>query len=183
MELNGEDKRIRALFCELKREEERTSPLFAKTWNIAEAEFHRSGFSRLRFQSLCKPSAFRDGYSGCQFGPGCDRPTAEDICDCLASLASQSTTMPNKQRRPAPAPPLKSLRGLERFRLTGNQVSQLIGWWQFADQSALRNHRSHLLSVRARSNKTSKTGFPSGSRQPRNCCAQPAMNCLGSFRK
>jgi hypothetical protein len=50
MGLNGEDKRIRALFCELKREEERTSPLFAKTWNIAEAEFHRRGFSRLRFQ-------------------------------------------------------------------------------------------------------------------------------------
>jgi hypothetical protein len=50
MELNGEDKRIRALFCELKREEERTSPLFAKTWNIAEAEFHRTGFSWLRFQ-------------------------------------------------------------------------------------------------------------------------------------
>jgi hypothetical protein len=51
MELNGEDKRIRALFCELKREEERTSPLFAKTWNIAEAEFHRTGLRRLRFQS------------------------------------------------------------------------------------------------------------------------------------
>ena len=50
MELNGEDKRIRALFCELKREEKSTSPLFAKTWNIAEAEFHRRGFSRLRFQ-------------------------------------------------------------------------------------------------------------------------------------
>jgi hypothetical protein len=50
MGLNGEDKRIRALFCELKREEKRTSPLFAKTWNIAEAEFHRRGCSRLRFQ-------------------------------------------------------------------------------------------------------------------------------------
>ena len=50
MGLNGEDKRIRALFCELRREEKRTSPLFAKTWNIAEAEFHRRGFSRLRFQ-------------------------------------------------------------------------------------------------------------------------------------
>jgi hypothetical protein len=50
MELNGEDKRIRALFCELKREEERTSPLFATTWNNAEAEFHRAGFRRLRFQ-------------------------------------------------------------------------------------------------------------------------------------
>jgi len=50
MELNGEDKRIRALFCELKREEKRTSPPFAKTWNTAEAEFHRRGFSRLRFQ-------------------------------------------------------------------------------------------------------------------------------------
>ena len=50
MGLNGEDKRIRALFCELKREEERTSPLFATTWNSAEAEFHRSGFSRLRLQ-------------------------------------------------------------------------------------------------------------------------------------
>src|SRR5207244_4186675 len=31
-------------------EEKRTSPLFAKTWNIAEAEFHRRGFSRPRFQ-------------------------------------------------------------------------------------------------------------------------------------
>jgi len=50
MGLNGEDKRIRALFCELKREEKHTSPLFAKTWNIAEAEFHRRGSSRLRFQ-------------------------------------------------------------------------------------------------------------------------------------
>jgi hypothetical protein len=50
MGLNGEDKRIRALFCELKREEKRTSPLFTKTWNIAEAEFHRRGFSRRRFQ-------------------------------------------------------------------------------------------------------------------------------------
>jgi hypothetical protein len=50
MGLNGEDKRIRALFCELKREEKRTTPLFAKTWNIAEAEFRPSGFSRLRFQ-------------------------------------------------------------------------------------------------------------------------------------
>ena len=50
MGLNGEDKRIRALFCELKRGEKRTSPLFTKTWNIAEAEFHRRGFSRLRFQ-------------------------------------------------------------------------------------------------------------------------------------
>jgi hypothetical protein len=50
MGLNGEDKRIRALFCELKREEKCTSPPFAKTWNIAEAEFHRRGFSRLRFQ-------------------------------------------------------------------------------------------------------------------------------------
>jgi hypothetical protein len=50
MGLNGEDKRIRALFCELKREEERTSPLFAKTWNSAEAEFHRRNFGRLRFQ-------------------------------------------------------------------------------------------------------------------------------------
>jgi hypothetical protein len=51
MELNGEDKRIRALFCELKREEERTAPPFARTWNIAEAEFDRSGVRRLRFQS------------------------------------------------------------------------------------------------------------------------------------
>jgi hypothetical protein len=50
MELNGEDKRIRALFHELKREEKRAAPLFAKTWNIAEAESHRRGFSRLRFQ-------------------------------------------------------------------------------------------------------------------------------------
>lgn len=50
MALNGEDKKIRALFCELKREENRAAPLFAKTWNIAEAEFHRRGFSRLRFQ-------------------------------------------------------------------------------------------------------------------------------------
>jgi hypothetical protein len=51
MELNGEDKRIRALFCELKREEENTAPLFAKTWDSAEAEFHRTGFRRRRFQS------------------------------------------------------------------------------------------------------------------------------------
>ncbi|HYJ84831.1 MAG TPA: hypothetical protein VEW46_02085 [Pyrinomonadaceae bacterium] len=50
MGLNGEDKRIRALFCELKREEEHASPLFAKTWNIAEAEFHRSNFGRPRLQ-------------------------------------------------------------------------------------------------------------------------------------
>jgi hypothetical protein len=50
MELNGEDKKIQALFCELKREEKGASPLFAKTWNIAAAEFHRRGFSRLRFQ-------------------------------------------------------------------------------------------------------------------------------------
>jgi hypothetical protein len=50
MNLNGEDKRIQALFCELKREEKRTAPLFAKMWNIAEAEFQRRGFSRLRFQ-------------------------------------------------------------------------------------------------------------------------------------
>jgi hypothetical protein len=32
-------------------EQENTSPLFAKTWNIAEAEFHRTGFSWLRLQS------------------------------------------------------------------------------------------------------------------------------------
>ncbi len=51
MGLNGEDKRIRALFCELKREEKRTAPLFAKTWNLAETEFRRRGFSRLRFLS------------------------------------------------------------------------------------------------------------------------------------
>jgi hypothetical protein len=51
MELNGEDKRIQALFCELKREQECTAPQFAKTWNVAEAEFNRSGVSRLRFQS------------------------------------------------------------------------------------------------------------------------------------
>ena len=51
MELNGEDKRIRELFCELRREEDRTSPLFATTWNIAEGEFHRSSFRRLRFRS------------------------------------------------------------------------------------------------------------------------------------
>jgi hypothetical protein len=51
MELNGEDKRVRALFCEVKREEERTSPPFVKTWRIAEAEFHRTGFGRLRPQS------------------------------------------------------------------------------------------------------------------------------------
>jgi hypothetical protein len=50
MRLNGEDKRIRALFYELKREEKRTSPPFAKLWNIAEAEFHCRGFSRPRFQ-------------------------------------------------------------------------------------------------------------------------------------
>jgi hypothetical protein len=51
MELNGEDKRIQALFCELRREQDRTSPLFVTTWDIAEAEFHRTGFSRLRLQS------------------------------------------------------------------------------------------------------------------------------------
>jgi hypothetical protein len=50
MELNGEDKRIRALFCELKREEKRNSPPFGDTWNIAEAEFQRRNFSGLRFQ-------------------------------------------------------------------------------------------------------------------------------------
>jgi hypothetical protein len=61
MGLNGEDKRIRALFCELKREEMRTSPLFAKTWNIAEAEFHRSGFSRMRFQSSANLLRFATG--------------------------------------------------------------------------------------------------------------------------
>jgi hypothetical protein len=48
MELNGEDKRIRELFCELKREEDRTSPLFATTWNNAQVEFHRTGLRRLR---------------------------------------------------------------------------------------------------------------------------------------
>ena len=58
MELNGEDKRIRELFCELKREEERTSLLFAKTWNSAEAEFQRTGFGRLRFQSLANLMRF-----------------------------------------------------------------------------------------------------------------------------
>ena len=51
MEFSGEDKRIRALFCELKREEKETSQLFATTWNSAEAEFHRRGFSRLRLRS------------------------------------------------------------------------------------------------------------------------------------
>jgi hypothetical protein len=50
MELSGAEKRIRASFCELRLEEKRTSPLFAKTWNIAEAEFHRRHFGRLRFQ-------------------------------------------------------------------------------------------------------------------------------------
>ena len=49
MELNGEDKRIRALFHELKRDEKRAAPLFAKTWNIAETEFHRRGCSRPHF--------------------------------------------------------------------------------------------------------------------------------------
>jgi hypothetical protein len=61
MELNGEDKRIRALFCELKREEERTSPLFARTWNIAEAEFHRTGSRRLRFQASANLLRFATG--------------------------------------------------------------------------------------------------------------------------
>ena len=51
MEFSGEDKKIQALFCELKREEKSTSPRFAKTWNSAEAEFHRSGVRRLRVQS------------------------------------------------------------------------------------------------------------------------------------
>ena len=50
MELNGEEKRIQALFCELKREDEHAAPLFAKTWNIAEAELHRRKFGRPRFQ-------------------------------------------------------------------------------------------------------------------------------------
>ena len=50
MELNGEDKRIRELFCELKREENRTPPLFTKTWNIAEAAFQRTGIRQARFQ-------------------------------------------------------------------------------------------------------------------------------------
>ena len=58
MELNGEDKRIRTLFCELKREEERTAPLFAKTWNIAEAEFHRTGSRQLPFQSAANLPRF-----------------------------------------------------------------------------------------------------------------------------
>jgi len=49
MRLNGEDKRIRALFYELKREEKHTSPPFARMWNIAEAEFHRRGFSPPHF--------------------------------------------------------------------------------------------------------------------------------------
>jgi hypothetical protein len=61
MKLNGEDKRIRALFCELKREEELTAPLFAKTWNIAEAEFHRTGSRRLRVRSAANMPRFATG--------------------------------------------------------------------------------------------------------------------------
>lgn len=182
MELNGEDKRIRALFCELKREEESTAPLFATTWNIAEAEFHHSGVRRLRVQSSANLRRFA---------------TAILLVSFVSLVVAATVLLPKYLRLPrqpkhdyakqevaaAPAPLLKSLRGLERFRLTGNQLSQLIGWWQFREQSALRNHRSHLLSVRRRSKKTGKTGkagkadFPSGSRQPRNRCAQPAMNC------
>ena len=58
MELNGEDKRIQALFCELKREEDRSAPLFAKVWNVAEAESNRRGFSGLRFQSAANLPRF-----------------------------------------------------------------------------------------------------------------------------
>ncbi|HKY28052.1 MAG TPA: hypothetical protein VJM12_08915 [Pyrinomonadaceae bacterium] len=54
MELNGEEKRIQALFHELRSHDERIAPSFARTWNIAQGRLGRSqaGFqiSNLRFE-------------------------------------------------------------------------------------------------------------------------------------
>lgn len=42
MELNGEEKRIQALFDELKSHDHRIAPSFARTWNIAQDRLGRS---------------------------------------------------------------------------------------------------------------------------------------------
>ena len=42
MDLNGEEKRIQALFDELKSHDHRIAPSFARTWNIAQSRIGRS---------------------------------------------------------------------------------------------------------------------------------------------
>jgi hypothetical protein len=45
MDLNGEEKRIQALFHEIKAEDEELAPPFSRTWNIVEGRFHRQPVS------------------------------------------------------------------------------------------------------------------------------------------
>lgn len=46
MKLSGEEKRIQALFHELKSEDDLVAPSFARTWNIAQVRFSRANSSR-----------------------------------------------------------------------------------------------------------------------------------------
>ena len=59
MQSSGEDKKIRALFHELKLEDSRTPASFTRTWNNAEAKFKRARFEgkRLEFSTLLLVSA------------------------------------------------------------------------------------------------------------------------------
>jgi hypothetical protein len=170
MELNGEDKRMRELFCELKREEDRTSPLFATTWNNAEGEFHRTRFSRLRFRSSANLLRFATAIlvvslvvTATVLLPKYLRQHRQPKPDYAKQEAAAGSRITSKE-------PARS----EKVPANKESGNQLIGCLRSANPSALRIHRSHLASQCARSN---KIGFPSGSRQPRHCCARPAMNC------
>src|SRR5436190_21125209 len=59
MQSSGEDKKIRALFHDLKLEDSRTPASFTRTWNNAEAKFERARFEgkRLKFSTLLLVSA------------------------------------------------------------------------------------------------------------------------------
>lgn len=55
MELSGAEKRILALFHEMKFEDGRFTPSFARTWNSAQAEFDRAGPRRTLAVFLDRP--------------------------------------------------------------------------------------------------------------------------------
>lgn len=52
MDLNGEEKRIQALFHELKAQDEESAPPFARAWNMVVAEFDRSVHPPVLLKSL-----------------------------------------------------------------------------------------------------------------------------------
>ena len=164
MELSGKEKKIQALFSELKTADEQTAPLFARTWNRAQIAPRRSrvfsfalaGSAILLFGALVS-FALWSRYSAGSLPTNVAKENAPKVVN--STPTSNPVTNPTTSGSDKPAPPRRNIAKSPRQRINARhdfaeiadnrklaQNAKAISDWQSPTADLMNSSSDELFS-------------------------------------